>query len=272
MKLSTKTSILKSTVVEIVSPRLLDSPRIENDYIRKNLLPKAPELSLFSMSEGNLILELAREKENRARAEAERLVFDARVRAEEILQTAVKENVKMREDLKKEVRDEVFPVAQSEGYNRGLEEGKAEAEKMRDQAKAYLELAETALMDELKKNDKEIACLCIQICEKILHASLKVDPEILLNNIRSLAIMPQDKEGIRIHLSDKDWEWFKDLPGEDKPPYPVIVDESLKQGDIFLECSEGIIDAGIRSQLEKIGDYLAEEFKRARLDGFGEKN
>jgi flagellar assembly protein FliH len=77
---------------------------------------------------------------------------------------------------------------------------------------------------------------------------------------------------MRIHLSGKDWEWYKLLPPEDKPPYPVIVDESLKPGDTTLECAEGIFDARIHSQLEKIGQYLFEELDHGGLDGFNQKD
>ena len=263
MKLSTRTSIIKNTVVEIISPRLLESPQLENEYLKKGYIGKVTELPEFHVAE---------EREVQARIEADNIIAEARKKAEEILQSALQENEIIRNDLKEDVRNEILPLAQAEGYAKGLAEAQGEADRIREQSKAYLELAQTALVDEFHKVDRELIGLCLKICEKVLHTALHVNPEKLLNVIRKLTLMPQEKEGIRIHLSSRDWEWYKVLPVEDKPPYPVIIDESLRAGDTFIECSEGEFDARIDSQLEKMGDYLVEEFQYARLDGFSEED
>jgi flagellar assembly protein FliH len=272
MRLFIRNTIIKSTVVEIVSPRLLESIRANDEHPLANYPPAAvPEGPAFAESEqdkGRNDYQAAIE----AAAEADRIIAAARINAQEIIQAARKESTEKRDEYIEQLRTEIYASAYAEGYAKGLEEAQQEADRITKQAKAYLEMAKTALNDEYHKVDRELIGLCLKICDRVLHTVLNIDQEKLLNVIRSLILMPQEKKGIKLHISDKDWEWFKTISEEDKPSYPVIIDESLKTGHIFIECDEGIFDAGIESQLEKISDYLLEELQYARLDGFSEKN
>lgn len=266
MRLSTKSSILKNTVVELVSPRRLEVPDLSS------------ELPIFSEKEGtvkNLDQEFLQEQDRKlkeAEIKAAQIIENAELKAQEIIQNAQKESQAKREQYLEMLREEILASSQAEGYAKGLEKANQEADKIRKQAKAYLQLAETALTDKFHKVDKELVELALKISEKVLRVSLDIEPAKLLSIIREICLIPQEKEELKIYLSSQDWEWFKDLPEKDKPPYPVVVDESLKTGAVYITSTEGVLEAGIDSQLEKIGDYLREELKSVGLDGFSEQN
>lgn len=271
MKLFTRSPILKNSTVEITSPRFLECSIPKRDYKKQNILCEVPvaEFPFLIASE-----ESPQEQETitKAKTEAENILAEARKKAEELLKSAQEQSAELRRKLEDELRKEIIPLAQAEGRQKGLEAAELEAESIKKQAKNYLELARKVFQDELDKADQELVGFCLQICERIIHSSLSIEPTKLLNVIRNLAVMPWEKEGIKIHLSPKDWEWYKALPAEDKPPYPVIIDESLQVGDSFLECAEGVFDARIDSQLETLKLYLFEELDHGRLEGIGKEN
>jgi len=288
MKLSTKTSVLKSKVIEITSPRILESPDPEKYRNRTDVYDTSSALAVLSVTEDRTVMEqcvtetasVAEEDWGpevsdilaKARAEADELIAEAQKTSAEIIENARKESEALTVEYQEKVKSEIAPVAFTEGYNKGLEEAQSQADVITQQARNYLEMAQKILADEFNKADRELADLCLKICSRIIHTSLDIDPEILLGIIKNLTLLPSDKQSIKIHLSSKDWDWYKDLPAEYKPGYPVIVDETLKAGDAFLECSEGIFDARIELQLEKIEKYLKEELKYGRLEGTGPEN
>jgi flagellar assembly protein FliH len=259
MKLSTRRAVLKNTAVEITSPRLLEWPYPEK---------KQPELRSSSprVTVAGAEAELAG-----AKAEAAKILAEARQKAEDLLKAAQYEREELRKALEAEIRAEIIPLARAEGLAEGLQEAKKQAEKLRKQARDYLELAEKVYQQGLAKVDQELLSLCLKISERIIHTSLKFDPTILLKIIRNLTLLPKEKEGLKLHLSLPDYEWYQDLPAEEKLPYQVLADEALKAGDSYLECAEGIFEAGIKAQLDLLEQYLLEELKHGELEELGEQ-
>lgn len=280
MKSFISSTVIKNTTVEIVSPKLVESPDSQRHVHRQSVIKGTAVVEQFAMSnyaqmvESNYknVVSLVDQEEVstlllQAKKEAEHLIAEARREAEIILQTAQAERDTLKDTLVESIREEVIPLAQTEGYEKGVKKAEKEAENIRKQAKNYLQLAQSALMDEFQRVDKELLGLSLKISERIIHSTLSAEPSRLLNIIRSLTLMPREKTNMKIHISNGDWEWFKKLPEEDKPPYLIVIDESLGTGDTFLECEEGIFDGRIDSQMDKIEQYLLEELKDGRLDG-----
>lgn len=290
MKSFINSTVIKNTTVEIVSPKLVEFPDSERYVHRQSVIKGTAVVEQFEMSDytqtrslynsvssqvepnyQNVVSIVEQEDVSnlllKAKEEAEHLITEAKKEANLILQTAQAERDTLKEAMTESIREEVISSAQAEGYEKGLHNAEKEADKIRKQAKNYLQLAQSALMDEFQRVDKELLGLSLKISERITHASLSVEPSRLLNTIRNLTLMPREKTNIKIHISNGDWEWFKKLPEEDKPPYSIIVDESLGIGDSFLECEEGVFDGRIDSQLDKIEQFLLEELKNGRLDG-----
>lgn len=291
MKSFTRSSILKSTTVEMTSPRVLQCTDMESKYKKQAVQGVPADFPVLSLamenhsdtgttSKPSASSPSAMEKEqaevlaifSQAKAEAQQIIAEAKRQAKELLETAQIESENYIKAYQQTLREEIIPKAKAEGFEKGLQEAAEEAKRIRTQAKSYLEIAKRVLMDEYQVSDAELIGLCIKISEKILHSTLHIDPTKLLSVIRSLSLMPMEKEGMKIHLSPEDAEWYKELSKDDKPSYPYVVDDTLKKGDVFLECAEGIFDARINSQLEKINHYLLEELERGRLDGVSEES
>jgi flagellar assembly protein FliH len=213
MKLFTKSSILKSTTVEIVSPKILECPSLDKGH--KKLMPQGVpvEFPIFSESGEDLTIQ---DEENRheqqpeerhvieqAKAEAEQILAEARQEADHIIKEAQQIAETLKTTMEQEVRSEIIPIARAEGYEKGLKEGLEEAERLRIQSKAYLEMAQTVLVDELHKADREMVRLCLQISERIVHSALNHNPEKLLSIIRSLTLLPREKDGMRTASSGR---------------------------------------------------------------------
>jgi vacuolar-type H+-ATPase subunit H len=80
-----------------------------------------------------------------SKLEAEKIIAEARQKAQQILSQAQRESEALKQSVEQAVRDEVLPLAQAEGYEKGLLEASGEADRIRKQAKAYLELAQRYL-------------------------------------------------------------------------------------------------------------------------------
>lgn len=288
MKSFISSSVIKSTTVEIISPKLVHSieRNIQKQTVLKGLavsensvmpksehdLPNYRSMSLQLETDYKSPVNSVEQEEIsvlllQAKKEAEHLVAEAQKEAKLILQAARDETDMLRDDLEASIREEVMSLAYAEGYQKGIKEAEEEAVKITKQAKNYLQLAQTALMDEFHRVDKELLSLCMKISERIIHSTLSLEPCRLLHIIRNLTLMPREKKNLKIHISKEDGEWFKKIAEEDKPPYPVIIDESLRAGDSFLECQEGIFDGRIDSQLDKVQQFLLEELGNGELDG-----
>ena len=212
MKSSINSSVIKSTTIEIISPKLVESPSFERYRQKKSVIKGTAVVenlvmtnydqtmsdynpaSLYAENAYKNIVSLAEQEEIsdlllQAKREAEHLVAEAKKQADLILQTALEDRDSLRETLEKSIKEEVIPLAHAEGYDKGLTDAKEEAEKIRMQAKKYLQFAESALKDEFQRVDKELLSLCIKISERIIHSSLSLEPSRLLNVIRDITLI-----------------------------------------------------------------------------------
>ncbi len=200
----------------------------------------------------------------KARAEAAEIRRQAEEDGAAILAKARAEEESLRLQLEADVRSEVFPQAQQEGYEEGVRAGREEGANLRAEAYALLNLAQTALEAEYVKVDEEILHLSILIAERLARAALTIDPARLVAIVRNLSLLPQERQGWRLHLAAADADWIQRLePGE--LPCPWVVDESLNRGDCVLECQEGIFDARVATQLERLEEALREELRRGTV-------
>ena len=63
-------------------------------------------------------------------------------------------------------------------------------------------------------------------------------------------------------MATEDTRWLEG----DQSPCPWVIDESLKQGDCFLECQEGIFDARLNVQLDRLEHALREELEHGSME------
>lgn len=288
MKSFTSARVVKSCAVEVAAPRVLDcqanafqrltahltvvkvdpdtnGPGAEPDYSGQYGVPGDE-----SQPENEFLKAKARAEEivALARAEADEIRRQAELEAEQLRAKARAEEESCRRQLEAAIRAEVLPQARQEGYEEGVRTGREEAAALRDEAHTLFKLAQTALAQEYAKTEEDLLHLAVQIAERLVRAVLKVEPGQLLAIVRTLSLIPQERQGWRLHLSAQDASWLATL-GPDALPCPWIEDESLDRGDCWLECQEGIFDARIIPQLERLEEILREELKRGTVAEVG---
>jgi len=265
--LFTKKTVLKSRSIEIAKPKILDF--YENILKKKNIDNVSLEDEYNVSISNNVQIDIQSEYDKiikKANSQAAMIISEAHNKADKIIKESEKQSQEIRVSVEKSVREEFIPLVREEGYQDGVDEAKKEADKIMEEANRYLKLAQKALADEYSRVDGELITLCIRIAEKIVHASLGIHNQTIMGIIQNLLIMPQEKEGMKVHVSPGDLKWINNLSENSKPSVPIVVDDDLKCGDVYLECKEGIFDARIKSQLERFEQILRKEIIDNELD------
>lgn len=231
-------------------------------------------------TEESIAISRAKEQAQEIIAQAEKTLAQAKETFAHAQVNALKLHEEARlevENLRTRVQEEVSQQAYAEGHAQGLaqglregkEQGEKEAEKIKTEARELFQLAQRAVEEELAKVDETLLQLALKVSERIVRANLKQHPEYLLHRIRALTLLPEQREGWRLHVAPKDAEWLMNHPPEDRLRIPLVEDETLTPGDCFLECSEGIFDARLEVQLDRFEQLLGEELRHGELEQAG---
>jgi len=200
-----------------------------------------------------------------ARTQAAAILADAEAQAADLLREAQAELARQREELTRAVWAEVMEQARAAGYQEGLAAAEAEAARLKSETQRLWQLAQRAVNEELAKNGEQLLHLALKIAERLVRADLAVRPQHLLQIIRQLALLPQERSGWLLHVSAADADFIQGLKPEDQLPCPWVADDTLQQGDCFLECQEGLFDARLEAELGKLEQILKEEMAHAGL-------
>ena len=183
-------------------------------------------------------------------------IEEARIEAEEIVKKAkaFKEAIEM------------------QAYNEGIEKGLAEGRKM---AIKKIE----PLFDTFHKAIDELSCMrqsiienhqdqlleiIFLITEKIIHRSIELTPEVILDTVRAASSHLMGTDDIRLRLHPSDFEYIREIENildkklSGKKQIHVIEDTSIDRGGIIIDTEFGEIDATIRSQIDHMKDMLSE--------------
>lgn len=284
--------IVKSTNVEVLLPRVVDFPpdhftRLTESItlLRQGLSAEEKTEIAASLDESSWnngigdpvsLPSLTKEEgENLAQI----IIAQAEKDAEDLRLAAREEGERLKAEIRRQAEEELFPQAEARGYREGLMQGTAEGEtlkkqgaKVKEEAQALWQLAQRAVQEEYAKTDEELLHLALSMAERIIRTEIDVNPQRLLERIRALTILPQERNGWVLHLSPEDEEWIAQLPQTEQPNCPWVSDETLARGDCYLECTEGLFDARVKAQLEKLEQVLLEELRHGRLEHAGSKN
>ncbi len=262
----TRARVVKEHDVKIARPLVLDKTIEEFQRLYESVAVVSAELAaadslqeISATGEGReLSAELRAEQVLAvARKQAREILAQAEVEAEAVKQAALQEVAVWREEVAQKVRSEVVPLAE------------AEAKKLLAEAKGLLNLARQALATEYAKVDEELLGLATQIAERIVRASLAIKPQRLLQVVNSILLIPPERDDLRLRLSPADVAWITQLNEENLLPCPWIKDDTLRQGEVYLEHRHGIIDARIQTQLKVLEEFLREELAGEQVEKAG---
>ena len=183
-------------------------------------------------------------------------VEEARIQAEEIVKQAKsqKEAIEM------------------QAYNEGIDKGQAEGRKMA--VKKIEPLFDTFrnAIDELSNmrqsivetHQDQLLEIVFLITEKIIHRSIQLNPDIILDTVRAASSHLMETDDIRLRLHPSDFEYIRDIENilgkklSGRKQLHVIEDTSIDRGGIIIDTEFGEIDATIRSQIDHMKDMLSE--------------
>ncbi|HWQ89479.1 MAG TPA: FliH/SctL family protein [Desulfitobacteriaceae bacterium] len=284
MRLFTKGCVYKSHTIEVMTPRLVQNSsdncarsNPETDAKNFEQQPQISEAAADSLPEAEQSVSyILTEAERRAKeilgsseAKANEIIRQSEIEAEAIHQRAIVQEEQLREELAETIREQVEQQAYSEGYQKGLAAAEIESREITKQAKSLFSMAQRALHEEYCRIDDSLLNLAMRVAKRLTGISLELEPRKLLDIARTLVLLPKEREGWRLHIAPEDRDWLKALSSEDQLPCPWVIDETLAQGDCFLECQEGIFDARVEAQLEKMEMILREELRNERLGSTG---
>ncbi|NMA68382.1 MAG: flagellar assembly protein FliH [Desulfitobacterium sp.] len=289
MKLFTRSRIVKRESVEVTSPCLVECEfeefRILSDHLtvvrdkeeltgQKDTFSQLEELEELEGARETYLSE-AREEAKEILAEAEELraqgelfLKEAQEEGEklrqEILAEAHKEAEKLKEEISQKAYEEGYTLGQEEGYKAGWQKGEVESKELIAQGQKVLKLAQKAAYGEWNKVDETLLKLSLKVAERIVKAHIQIHPESLIERIRALSLLPEEREDWKLHVSSADYQWLSEKVG-DELRIPLFEDQTLMEGDCFLECGEGIFDASLDILLERCEQLLREELRYGQL-------
>lgn len=202
--------------------------------------PKAPPPSPPAPDTGQ-------EQSEKAREQAQKLIAEAAERAKEIGEAAHKDGYR-------------------DGYRDGYKEGKTEADReLEALIRAQTEDAEHVFKKlEAYKQDlyqdllESVLGLSFDIAEKIININLERD-DLIYKEIAKKAIFALESPSKRtLRVSPSEYErffgeggqWLSDEIG--CPPFEVVCDPLMEAGGCIAESDDGVVNAGVREQLEKL--------------------
>ncbi len=219
---------------------------------------------------------IRRELENKnkeIKTNKEEIISRAREEAEEIIAEA-QEEAALIIDKAKEKKQEIYNQAQEEakeiGYQEGFKEGKKSGEEfIKEECKTHIDSlhniladAEDEIENEINRIPLKVTELSIDIAEKIVQASLDLDPELILPIVKDCLNqvgIRHNRVEIRVspELIDLTADIIEDYKG--KFDLEIIGDSSLEPGDCLIETEFGGKDATLDNKLKQLRKALIKE-------------
>ena len=173
----------------------------------------------------------------------------------------IQEVSKIEETLLQE-RRQAFDEGYSDGHQKGLDEGLAEAKKILqkfDRAIADAVTQREALLEEAKQ---KVLDLVVQISRKVTYDAVRIDPETNLALISGVIDGLVDRSKLKIKVNpdylpviEQGMDRF--LKGSTSiKEITIEPDPRVRYGGCFIETPTGDIDARLESQFEVIEDTL----------------
>ncbi|HCJ79666.1 MAG TPA: hypothetical protein DHV84_06785 [Desulfotomaculum sp.] len=213
---------------------------INQDRITDNefLASKEIERNIFKKEESNVL--------DQAKNEAEKLLAEARIKAQEIFIQAKKEGYQA-------------------GYQEGLGKAAREATEIRQSAFDLLDQAQKIKQVTIKSLEKEIVNLSCEIAEKIICSQLTLAPEVVLQIAKEAINLLLDKEQVSLLVNPEEKEVFlahreevlKNLPAGTK--LNILTETNIKPGGLKIRTSQEELDATLDGCWEVLKKILVKE-------------
>ena len=161
----------------------------------------------------------------------------------------------------REEADSIREAAAKEGYQDGLSAAEADIQALKDSMDVFFS-AKQEIYDEIAPDVLEIS---LDIAKKIIKREVSENPEILLDNIKSiLKGLSKEETKIMLKVNPSQVAMLKQEMPEAvqtaglEAKVLIVPDENTMEGGCLLTTSHGVIDATLETQLEIISEALKE--------------
>jgi len=148
--------------------------------------------------------------------------------------------------------------AHEEGYQAGLAEARAEAERLRGLSQSF----STSISEVEKAVAEQLLNLSIDIAQQVIREALAVKPELVLPVVReALNALSESRQNNVIRLNPKDVELVSRHLGDELSlgGWKIFADESIGVGGCRLESANGEVNATLASRWQRVISTLGRE-------------
>ncbi|KJV36293.1 flagellar assembly protein FliH [Luteibacter yeojuensis] len=151
--------------------------------------------------------------------------------------------------------------AREEGFNAGLNEGRAMARRELAAQVARLDALFAAVERPFAELDNDVAgdlaALATLIAERVLGYDIAARPEKILDVVhQAVDALPAASRHIKIHLNPADAALVREHRSGTDHEGTVVDDAALERGDVRLESEHSRLDARVRTRLAAVIDSV----------------
>ncbi len=237
-----------------LAPDIIPSISIEEelDEINKKTKNLSDEIDVYK-------------KEEKMRADMERLLEEAASEAKMIEQKAQEEAEFILNDAYENAKG-IYEKAKDDGYQDGyahaLEEAKEEADAVVEQALQIKYEVENQYKQMLLNAENEMINLVLETTKLILDNRIQDDISIIETAIQKGILSCVTKSSVVLRVSAEDYEYAVSIKdsilalSENVDELEIKADHVLSKGGCVIEAGSGSVDSGIYTQYDKVKDVF----------------
>jgi flagellar biosynthesis/type III secretory pathway protein FliH len=196
-----------------------------------------------------------------AQDEKQRLVAEAKHKADEMISGAQKQAQELLFAAQKEV-DEIHQAAYESGRNQAI----TELQKTTDEAKTIISEMETWRKETIQHSETVILEMVQKISRILFGKGMSLNQETLQNNFNKIITMADSLGNIRVYVNqqdanilDSEWRKFQEAMSSNR--ILVIPSETILPGGCYIQGDMGVVDARIETQLNAIMEALNQDIE-----------
>ena len=193
------------------------------------------------------------------RADAEAIVDRAEADARALIEHAHKAAQQIIERAQARAQS-IEAEAHAGGHDAGFEAGKNAADEQMSEMIAtmhgLLEEIRASRHDVMESAEPELVRLAMAIAERIVHEQITIDPNVVIENVRSALTRLVSREVVTLRVNPADLETMRQhrdaiVSASDIEHLRIVEDQRVDRGGVVVETEAGTIDAKISTQLRE---------------------
>ncbi len=196
---------------------------------------------------------------DQVRADAEAIVDRAAADAQRMIEQAQRSATELIEQAEARAQS-LEAQARTRGYDAGFDVGKNAADAQMSEMIGTLH----GLLVETRDNrryvfesaEPELVRLAMAIAERIVHEQITIDPNVVVENVRSALTRLVSREVVTLRVNPADLETMRQhrdaiVSVSDIEQLRIVEDKRVDRGGVVMETDAGTIDAKVTTQLRE---------------------